>query len=563
MSRSTTLSALAGTAALLATLLTPAVVGAETADADLAGSALVVDAASSDASQPLVDSLAFAASSTGDWIDTTDRSAVVAAYSAEFSGSDPSSGWTGNRSSCTAGTTSQAYRNAIFDRVNFFRAMAGVPAGVTEDPNLSAQAQQAALMMSVSGRLSHNPDSSFGCYTAAGDTAAGKSNLYLGRTGPAAITGYILDPGANNASVGHRNWILHPTTTTMGTGDIPSSGGWAANTLWTIGDNWYGSQPALRSSDGTVAWPPAGYVPGELVYPRWSLSLRDADFRSASVSVSRNGTNVPVSIEHRSGGRIGPFPIIVWNANGAIDTSPAVDTTYDVTVSNVTVNGSSRSFSYSVTVIGAQSAPVNTAEWQPFINSAFNDFLGRNATSGEVDYWAGRLANGTSRRDFVDGLSRSSEWTAFVVDQLYLGTLGRTADAGGRAYWIAQLQSGMTVATAAAAFYGSPEYLAREGGQYQTWLVDLYDELLLRAPDQPGLTFWIDQAEFRGSNAVAYDFYQSLESRRTRVVELYAQFLGRSPDAAGLDYWAGVLQSGNDLALAAELAASEEYFLRS
>ncbi len=510
-----------------------------------------------------------AGATTTDWIDTGNRAEVVAAYDAEYSSATPAIGWTGDRGSCQAGSTSSGYRAAIFDRINWYRAMAGVPTGVTENPTYSAKAQEAALMMSVSGRLSHNPDGSFGCYTSNGDQAAGSSNLYLGRTGPAAIDGYMYDPGSGNVSVGHRNWILHPTSQQFGTGDIPSGGGWASNALWVF-DNNFAPQPELREDAGFVAWPPRGFVPGEVVYPRWSFGLRGANFNDSSVSVNRvdgGGGLTPVSspIVHQNASGGAPFSIMVWEPQG-VDLSPTVDTTYRVCVSDVGVSGASRNFAYEVTILGdapASTVAASTAGHAGFITAAYNDFLGRNPTSAELAQWNAELGGCTSRADFVQHLAESEEWTAFVVDQMYLDTLGRTADAAGRAFWIDQIQRGMSVADAAALFYGSPEYLAREGNSYDAWVEDLYRELLYRSPDGPGLTFWTGQAGTVGTEWVALSFYQSVESRRTRVSDLFERFLDRAPDAAGHAYWAEVLTNGDDIALAAHLAASDEYFQRN
>ncbi len=115
--------------------------------------------------------------------------------------------WTGDHDSCNAGTTSQQFRDNIFQRINFYRAYAGVPAIVEEVTDYTAKAQEAALMMSRNNALSHTPPVSWECYTADGYEAAGKSDLYLGVSGINAINGYIRDPGANNMQVGHRNWI--------------------------------------------------------------------------------------------------------------------------------------------------------------------------------------------------------------------------------------------------------------------------------------------------------------------------------------------------------------------
>ena len=494
------------------------------------------------------------------WIHTQDRVAVVAAYLTEFGRTAPNSGWSGNRQGCTAGTTSQAFRDSIFSRVNYFRSMAAVPNGVTENATYSAKAQQAALMMSVQGSLSHSPGTGYGCYTAQGAEAAALSNLYLGRTGAQAITGYIEDPGAGNTRVGHRNWILHPTTRQMGTGDIPSAGGWASNTLWVF-DNVFGAQPQLRENEGYVAWPPRGYVPGQVVFPRWSFSLRGGDFSSASITMTVAGASVPATVVHRDAGSGAPFPIIVWEPVG-VNTSPASDTTYRVTVSGVRVSGQNRTYSYDVTLLGS-TPPPDPSTFHGFVDQAYVDFFGRHAVTSERDYWSARLAAGTSRFTFVRALANSDSWTSSVVDRLYVDTLGRAADTAGRTYWSGRLQNGLPLASVAASFYGSPEYVTRQGGSYAAWLGDLYGVLLRRGPDGAGLNYWNQEAISAGTGPVAYRFYQSSESRRSRVIQMYQKFLGRDPDPAGLAYWTEVLVSGDDLQLAGFLASSDECFVRS
>jgi hypothetical protein len=118
-------------------------------------------------------------------VDTTDRAAVVAFFNAHYRPGDTAAmGWTGNYATCTAGTTTPAYADATLERVNYFRAMAGLPGTVVLDSTLNAKDQSAALMMSAQGALSHTPPSSFACYSAAGAQAAGNSNLALFAAGP-------------------------------------------------------------------------------------------------------------------------------------------------------------------------------------------------------------------------------------------------------------------------------------------------------------------------------------------------------------------------------------------
>lgn len=508
------------------------------------------------------------AANAGIWLDTSNRQAVIDSYAFEFSKVDPDIGWTGDRSTCTPGTTNPAYRTAIIDRVNWFRAMGGVSATVTENATYSAKAQEAALMMSVSDKLSHGPTAStFDCFTDDGAEAAGKSNLYLGRTGPHAITGYMYDPGSNNVSVGHRNWILHPTVQEFGTGDTPGPGRQATNTLWVV-DNAFAPQPTLRESQDFIAWPARGFVPGEVVFPRWSFSVRDADFTNATITTQRvvNGVlgdtvSSPIVFQNESSGA--PFSILVWEPVG-VDTNPVIDETYRITVSNVGLGSVNKSYTYDVTVIGDREAqaPVlsGSGDIAAFANAAYNDFIGRDATASEKNNWIQRINTGTTRYELVAELTQSDEWAANVVDEMYYDTLGRGPDSGGRAYWINQMREGMSVARMAALFYGSPEYIEKEGNDLDRWITDLYSELLDRAPDGGGLSYWVDETNQTTSGSVALRFYQSDESRRARVQALYQALLGRGTDAGGEDFWAEVLLNGDDLALAANLAASDEYF---
>ena len=120
-----------------------------------------------------------AAASEDPWIDTWDRAAVIAAYTAEFDRVEPSSGYDGSTSSCSPGTTTAAFRDSVVQRVNWYRRMAGLDT-ISENTTFSAHNQQAATMMAAEGSLSHGPGAGWECYTADGATAAGKSPEEVG-----------------------------------------------------------------------------------------------------------------------------------------------------------------------------------------------------------------------------------------------------------------------------------------------------------------------------------------------------------------------------------------------
>jgi hypothetical protein len=283
------------------------------------------------------------------WVDTQSRAASREWYLTAYLGSvNSESGWTGNHATCDAGTTSEVFRASILRRINYFRSMAGLPLLVGFDPTYNAKAQSAALMMSVNRSLSHTPTSSWICYTEAGREGAGSSNLYLGPYGPEAISGYIYDPGGGNYFVGHRRWILYPPTQFMGTGDIPARDGRpASNALWVFDQaNMRGPRPETRET--FVAWPPPGYVPYQVVYPRWSFGYPQADFSQATVMMTRNGQALAVQRNTPVNGY--GDNTLVWEPLTSFGSAPGADVRYQVTVSNANIAGQVRSFSYTVTI---------------------------------------------------------------------------------------------------------------------------------------------------------------------------------------------------------------------
>ena len=322
--------------------------------------------------------------------------------------------------SCIPGTNSTAFQNATLRRINWLRAMGGVPAVITFDANESTQDQAGALIMSANNTLAHNGiPPTWSCFTIDGTNAAAHSNLAIGSDGPDAITGYIWDFGANNYEVGHRRWILYPQTQIMATGDVPAESPYsAANATWVFDANLGGPRPA--TSKPYVAWPPEGFVPYSLAFPQWSFALPNADFSTATVTMRSNGVPVSVSIQPYQTG-FGENTI-VWVLMGLDATSQGTtfpfsgtDTLYSVTVTNIKVGVSTVGFTYNATLfdptvpgtdyvataISGTSAPYlntgnpyacvpianpNTTGYQWLTAQTTNGNLTDNATGGLVNF---------------------------------------------------------------------------------------------------------------------------------------------------------------------------------
>lgn len=255
-------------------------------------------------------------------------------------------GWTGDLATCDAGTTSAALRDAVLRRVNYFRVMAGVPAIVSLIDEYSDLAQRAALMMSVNGRLGHWPDEAWGCYSVEGYEGASHSLLFLSGSAGEAVDAYVEDRGGGNGFVPHRRMLLYPHTKSMGTGDVPPGDHhMAANALWVLGAM---SVQRPETRDGFVAWPPPGYVPHQVVFPRWSLSHPEADFAAATVSMASQGREFPLRL----------LPVvdgfgentIVWEPSIEASARPTVDRWLSVEVRDVLVGKRTYNFSYTVIV---------------------------------------------------------------------------------------------------------------------------------------------------------------------------------------------------------------------
>ncbi|MBI2421876.1 MAG: CAP domain-containing protein [Candidatus Hydrogenedentes bacterium] len=274
-------------------------------------------------------------------VDRFDREAAANFYHDVYMSSEAVGiTWSGSLATCTAGAINDAYQEATADRINYFRAMAGLPGDVQLDAALNALCLEAALMMSAAGGLSHSPPPSWACFSAGGANAAGKSNLALGNRGPSAIDAYMRDEGSNNGAVGHRRWILYPRQTVMGSGSVPdTAGGRSANALWVIN----GGTPSGLMQD--CSWPPDGFVPRQFIFPRWSYSHPGANFLGTTVKMRINGveqTFTPLPLSNGFGDNT-----IVWEPGISLAES-GPDLAYTVMIENFLVGGTPMTASYEV-----------------------------------------------------------------------------------------------------------------------------------------------------------------------------------------------------------------------
>lgn len=196
--------------------------------------------------------------------------------------------WSGNLTTCEAGDVMGVGRANALRQVNLFRFLAGLPP-VTEDATKSSNAQACALMQHANKMLSHSPPTTWTCYTDAGATAAGQSNIAT-TAGVRAVGLYMNDRG-NETTIGHRRWLLSNSLGPVGLG---STSGYSC--LMTIG----GTGKAAKAF---AAWPPPGDVPlpaiaveGSVDPVGWSIQSDTIDLAAAQVTVTDAGTARPVTV---------------------------------------------------------------------------------------------------------------------------------------------------------------------------------------------------------------------------------------------------------------------------
>ena len=328
----------------------------------------------------------FESSSFGFYVDTQSRNDVISFWHSVYKqseGYETRINWTGSVNSGTPGTTSSAFKNDVERRINYYRAMAGLPANIRINSSLltvsggpgpdapaattkEQAAQASALMLSANtnefiagGGVStgahnpHDPPISWSLDSSTARNGAYYSNLAIGRFGPGAIDAYMLEnaqnaAGEENSDVGHRRYILYSRLNEVATGDVTANGNtyFSANSLYIIGDL---LPPA--SNPRFTPWPNSGFIPEELVPERWSLSYPGADFSSAVVSMKdQGGNNVSTTVISRNASYADNT--IAWIPHpAALPSAEASDLSFDITVSNILISGIPTSHSYTVTAI--------------------------------------------------------------------------------------------------------------------------------------------------------------------------------------------------------------------
>ena len=192
-----------------------------------------------------------------------------------------------------------------------------------------------------------------------------------------------------------------------------------------------------------------------------------------------------------------------------------------------------------------------------FVQTLYNNLLGRTGTIAELNSWVSTLTAGgaNGQANVINGILRSDEALGRVIDQYYLEYLGRAADATGRSFWVKQIDGGMTLAQVQAGFLSSPEFLGDNNSDY---VQGLYRTFFNRTGSSTELAYWYTQLPTLGLSGVAMAFSQSPENRAAQVTGLFNEFIHRAPTAAELAQW--MAAPGDFLTIEVNLLSSGGFY---
>jgi hypothetical protein len=217
------------------------------------------------------------------------------------------------------------------NRINMFRWLSGL-GNTTDNAQYNADAQKCANLESWwdwnSTSSPHSPPSTAKCYTSAGASTAGQSNIAWGSGSPAQAIDQFMQDNGNATTMGHRRWIVNPPLGPVGIGYWEGGGTYGnAECLRVFGTSGGGPTPAWTSV------PNAGYVPLQIAQWTWTFHGANTGIPNATITMLRVDDNTPLAVTRLTLSQGYGQNAISWKPNGW---TVQAGKTYRTTVSGLT-----------------------------------------------------------------------------------------------------------------------------------------------------------------------------------------------------------------------------------
>ncbi|MFM2220257.1 MAG: hypothetical protein RLZZ553_5 [Verrucomicrobiota bacterium] len=306
-------------------------------------------------------------------VDINNREDVISFYQNVYKASENFTSvlnWSGNVDQCNEGALNPDFVNLMRRRINYYRALAGVPAKIvmndystvvvddtyfndTPASTLKSEAaQKGALILAKKNSLTHTPSSDSLCFSSKGGNGCYFGNIGIGFYGPPVLDAYMRED-QDNENAGHRRWILYNNATNFATGDIPRTDNAVASNVLYVGQR---DQEFANEAAHFTPWPPAGFCPWKHASEYFSLSYPGADFTNARITVTKGGVIQfidRINLEQGFGNNA-----IVWRVPSIhTDNDENEQVTYNVTVSNIS-GGGPTSYTYNIHFFNSEHLPI-------------------------------------------------------------------------------------------------------------------------------------------------------------------------------------------------------------
>src|SRR5262249_44545184 len=154
--------------------------------------------------------------------------------------------------------------------------------------------------------------------------------------------------------------------------------------------------------------------------------------------------------------------------------------------------------------------------------------LNRQPSAAELDGWGKLMAGGLSRSEAAYAFLHTREFGTRMIAENYMQLLGRLPEQGAVDGWLKVIAQTDTFQSVTEGVLASPEYYARKGADAYQWVTALYQDVLGRQPEWPGLSGWIGYLQAGGSRQTAADqFVNSHEAHLNAVQDAYHILLAR------------------------------------
>ena len=137
--------------------------------------------------------------------------------------------------------------------------------------------------------------------------------------------------------------------------------------------------------------------------------------------------------------------------------------------------------------------------------------LGRAGSKAELDNWVAQLAAPNGLQNVTNAIEQSHEGMDHLVKSWYISYLGRSAQGGEEADFVSQLLHGgsesqvLSQILSSSEFYARAQQLISSGSADERYVQALYQVLLNRNGDAPGVQTNTLVVQFAGRQAVATD----------------------------------------------------------